>query len=169
MSADWQVKIDPAFFEKLLSEPNAIYAVGTLAQLWGARASVSSDGEIVGLSDVERNVSVALTYFGEVGNGGHDQFFFNAYPGHIRRAGEALGASGLTEAAAIVAAAQARLPPDFAELARGEREVALDAVRDAGCGFEDLDSQLGNVRGLHECLQAYIRVHRKDVLGPERA
>lgn len=169
MSADWRVKIDPAYFEKLLSEPNAIYAVGTLESLWGARASISSDGELVGLSDVERNVSVALTYFGEVGNGGHDQYFFNAYPGHIRRAQEALSASGLVEAEAIFATALSRLPPGFAELARDEREIALDAVRDSGRGFEDLDFFLGNIRCWYEQLQAYVRAHREDVLKPERA
>ena len=88
------------FFKRLLHGTDPLEAVGTLSDRWGVRAK--STGPWLGLSRPEHQVSMALIYVGEVGNGGHTQFFSNRGGEIVARVHAALRDVGLVELGAIL-------------------------------------------------------------------
>jgi hypothetical protein len=61
------MRIDTAFFDRLVWKTDAIEAVATLSQFWTTRAR-SGEGNF-GLALAEYRVTLCLIYSGEVGNG----------------------------------------------------------------------------------------------------
>jgi len=93
------MKINPGYVARLLaaSEKDAVGALAELACLWSTRAGRNETGELTGLSPSELAAHLALWYTGDVGNGGHVQYFMNpmGYYAHETLAGlEKLGLEG---------------------------------------------------------------------------
>ena len=63
------------FVQRLLHQSDPVEAISTLSDRWSVRAR--GDEPWAGLSKTERDVELVLVYAGEVGNGGHTQFFLN--------------------------------------------------------------------------------------------
>jgi hypothetical protein len=92
--------IAEAYFQRLLWDTQASEAVMTLAQFWSGR--LREDAPQWGLSVPEHQVQLMLIYWGEVGNGGHAQYFMNRGIGHAVATMAALRAAGLDDAADVL-------------------------------------------------------------------
>ena len=127
--------------------------------------------ERFGLSESEYVVQLILTYTGEVGNGGHAQFFLNRGGRYGRDTLDAVRTVGLAEHNAILRAAIAVFPggsvPDTPE----DTEAAMIALSDSDeHALAQLDERLFRLsRVVDEALLAYLREHQHDILVAERA
>jgi hypothetical protein len=100
---DEAMKIERTYFERLLAGEvdGPILDLGQLASFWCTRARMSEQGELEGLSRTETTVQLLLVYIGEVGNGGHIQFFLNSSGDQTHETLSALcdlGETGLSDA-----------------------------------------------------------------------
>jgi hypothetical protein len=154
------------FFQRLVYETNPLEAVGTLANRWEVRAQKT--GRWLGLSEPEYRVTMALIYVGEVGNGGHVQFFCNRAGETTARVRAALRDLGLMEVEAVLGEACAFFPRGQVPADHGEVERLLDtwtSNRLAETGR--LDRKVSELDAYPRLL-AYLREHASDVLRPER-
>jgi hypothetical protein len=154
------------FFQRLLHETDPIEAIDILSERWGVRAGQS--GRWLGLSQPEHQVTMALIYLGEVGNGGHTQFFSNRAGEIAARVRAALREIGLVELDAILGSACALFPDGQVPADRNEVDRLLETWGSDLLGEVDrLDRQAWK---LNVCprLLAYLREHESEVLRPER-
>ena len=96
-------QIAEAFFQRLLWDTPAGEAVATLAQFWAGR--LQDDAPQWRVSLPEYQAQLILVYAGEVGNGGHAQFFMNRGRGDAVATIGALQAAGLHDWADMLEAA----------------------------------------------------------------
>jgi hypothetical protein len=68
-------RIAEDFFKRLLHRTDPPEAITALSEMWEVRTQQT--GRWLGLSQPEHQVTMVLIYVGEVGNGGHTQFFSN--------------------------------------------------------------------------------------------
>ena len=158
------MRIAESYFQGLLRAPRGLGPVGELAGMWAPRAGT------LGLTRAERVVKAFLIYTGEVGNGGHHQFFWNRGRAGALEARVALRAMKLDDLADILDAAILLFPggvvpadPDaidafYATAAEKGHGARLDALDQAVYAIDDADD-----RAL-----AYLREHEEEVLRPER-
>jgi hypothetical protein len=163
--------MDPAaisedFFKRLLYETDPIHAVGTLSDRWSDRAK--STGPWLGLSMPEHQVTMTLIYVGEVGNGGHTQFFSNRGGEIVARVQAALRDVGLVELGAILGGACALFPGGTVPVDCAEVDLLLEAWgEDLLDQIDRLDQQLWQLDAYPRLLN-YLREHESEVLRPER-
>lgn len=159
-------RIAEQFFRELLHETAPVKAVHALADTWAPRATPT--GTWLGMSKPEHHVTMALVYVGEVGNGGHEQFFSNRGGEIAARARMALHDVGLVDMEEILEMAVAtfpggQVPAEPAEVDRlfaSSTEGRLDEL-------DRLDQQLWRLDAYPRLL-AYLREHEGEVLRPER-
>ena len=96
-------KVGLKFIENALADPCPISALEKLAWAWGLRAD--STRHSFGLSEPEYHVQLCRIYLGEVGNGGHLQYFLNRGLKYLDDTLHALGEVGLHEHRTILSAA----------------------------------------------------------------
>src|SRR5262249_44933371 len=104
------------FLERLVFDSDPGEAIQTLSSIWRVRADASHSQ--FGLSHAEYLVQLCLIYTGEVGNGGHAQFFMNRDGRLIADTLEALVDVGIPELAQTLSDATFEFPG---------REVPADA------------------------------------------
>ena len=153
------MKIAEEYFQRLLGSGDALDAVTTLDQLWCAREGVSLDKHQLGLSRPEYVVHLALMYDGEVGNGGHLQYFDNR---------------GERSADTLEALRELQLDGRASTLERALRifpngvvpaDPSGKQLRDLG----ELDRELYELsEDVDETCLRYIRAHEDEILIPER-
>ncbi len=132
--------VTAAFFERLVHDSDPLHAISTLSNIWSSRAN--ADLPNFGLSRAEYMIQLCLIYSGEVGNGGHSQFFLNRGGRVIRDTLDALRGVGLPELESTLARAAALFPsgsvPDNVE----DAERAFDQLTGRVLGeLDDLDRQ----------------------------
>jgi len=156
-----------SFLERLLFNSAAIEAVSTLSSIWQLRAD--PDVRQFGLSLAEYRVQLCLIYTGEVGNGGHSQFFLNRPWRLVSDTIDALLTTGLPELAATLRSAVALFPIEHLPDDQDEAERALDAL-----SADDLETLSKLDRRAFKLLPAvdnqllsYLRENRSQVLLPE--
>jgi hypothetical protein len=153
-------------FQRLLYATNPVEAVGTLSDRWGVRAAQT--GRWLGLSRPEHQVTMVLIYVGEVGNGGHAQFFSNRGGEIAARVQAALAEVGLAELEATLRSACALFPGDKVPADRAEVDLLLDARGpDRVAEMDRLDRSAWRVDA-YPPLLTYLRQRERDVLRPER-
>jgi hypothetical protein len=154
------------FFQRLLHETDALQAVTTLSDRWRVRAKAS--GRWLGLSQPEHQVTMVLIYVGEVGNGGHTQFFSNRGGDVAARAREALREVGLPELDEVLRSACALFPGGRVPADRVEVDRLLDAWSKGDLAeVNRLDRRVWRVEPYARLL-GYLREHEGDLLRPER-
>jgi hypothetical protein len=154
------------FFQRLLHETEAVEAVGTLSDRWGVRAT--STGPWLGLSRPEHQVTMALIYVGEVGNGGHTQFFSNRGGEIVARVRAALRDIGLVELEAILGRGCALFPDGQVPVDRPEVDRLLESWSTARrAELASLDRRVWQLDAYPRLL-AYLREHEGELLRPER-
>ncbi len=149
------------FFKRLLRGTDPLEAVGTLSDRWGVRAK--STGPWLGLSRPEHQVSMALIYVGEVGNGGHTQFFSNRGGEIVARVQAALRDVGLVELRAILGSACALFPGGKVPGDRAEVDRLLEAWgEDLLAAIVRLDRRVGQ-QDAYPRLLIYLQEHESEV------
>lgn len=154
------------FLERLLYETDAFEAVRVLSDRWSVRTKRT--GRWLGLSRPEHHVTMVLIYVGEVGNGGHTQFFSNRGGDIAARAREALREVGLPELDEILQSACAMFPGSHVPSDRAEVDRLLDTWgKDCLAEVDRLDRRAWREKPYPRLL-AYLREREADVLRPER-
>jgi hypothetical protein len=166
------VKIDNAYFTRLLTGEidGPILDLGQLAAFWCVRARVSRRGELEGLSPTEATVQLLLVYIGEVGNGGHVQYFLNSSGDLSHETIKALTELNETELADALRAAVGCFPGGYVPKERAAREAALGRFSEVCLSrLSDLDSDVWALkRDVHDRALTFLRRHSEDVLQAER-
>ena len=161
------MRIAESYFQRLLRDTPAPEAVSELAGMWQPR--ITDAGPLFGLSRPEHCVEMVRLYTGEVGNGGHVQFFLNQRGNVSRHVGAALRELGLGDLLEIFQAACALFPSSTvpALLEDVERVVAgwSKAERDA---LNDLDPRVWDFPDLENQLLDYLRRNEEQILREER-
>jgi hypothetical protein len=154
------------FFKRLLYGTDPLEAVGTLSDRWSVRTE--STGTWLGLSRPEHQVTMVLIYVGEVGNGGHTQFFSNRGGKIATRVRAALREVGLIELEVLLESAVAVFPDGEVPADRGEVDQLFEVWdEDRLDRLGELDRRVSQVDPYPRLL-AYLREHERDVLAPER-
>jgi hypothetical protein len=109
-------------------------------------------------TEPQKSVYVCDRYFGEVCNGGHDQFYFNSAGMFWKELLEALRNLEMLVAASIAEASTIvfEWPPEFDCATRREQMQALPA----GC-FQSVDDRFFSNTGLSDDLLGYVRANRQ--------
>ena len=109
------MKLSPDYFDKLLTDTDPVEAVAALSAFWQPR--IDSTAAQFGLSLPEYQVQLILIYTGELGNGGHGQFFVNRGVAYLDDTVAALQAVGPEALGDVLGQAEA-----------GEEEVDLEQM-----------------------------------------
>jgi Domain of unknown function (DUF4375) len=161
------MRIAASYFQRLIEDTPAPEAVTELAALW--RPRVTQAEPWFGLSLPEHNVQMALIYTGEVGNGGHTQFFQNRAGRIVSHVKDALGELRLIELSELLRDAVTLFPDAVVPLDPDAVEQVVDSWDDDVLErLAALDRRVWNVRDVDEHLIDYLRRHQLDVLRPER-
>jgi len=140
-----------------------------LYQLDGFWSSRLRDGAT--LSPVEKDVHDYLVYMGEVGNGGHAQYFMNPSGDHVEETLAALLRLELAEHHSILVEALSLLPGGQVAGISSQREAAVSALSDTALGrLAELDRALAELsQSSFAQVLRYVRNHQDQVLVEERA
>jgi hypothetical protein len=155
------------FVQRLLHETDPLEAVSILSDRWSVRARATEPW--FGLSKPEYQVTMVLIYIGEVGNGGHTQFFSNRGGQVISPVRDALREIGLVELDTILGEAVALFPNGRVPADRDEVDRLWDSWdRRQLKKFGALDARSWRQPDPYPRLLAYLREHQDQVLRPER-
>jgi hypothetical protein len=166
MSADVPpVAVD--FLERLVFDSDPGYAIQTLSSIWGPR--LDPELQQFGLSHAEYFVQLCLIYTGEVGNGGHSQFFMNRGGRFIEDTLSALATVGLLELASTLGEAASEFPNHRVPASPDEAEQAYNQLADISIDrLAVLDRRAFSILPrVDAALLAYIRLRRTELLVPE--
>ena len=160
------LQIAEGYFRRLLFETGSSQAVSTLSSCWAPRAR--SREPQFGLALPEYNVTLCMTYSGEVGNGGHLQYFLNRGGWAARETLVALASVDLPNAQGILHEACNRFPDCFVPDQPDEVQSLLDRLpNDFGQSFQALDATLLQDH-FDDMLLAYMQHHGEEILRLER-
>jgi len=166
------MKIGEEYFQRLLDGgEDDCSAVHELDALWCARPGRSESNQWFGLSRPEFDVHLVLHYLGEVGNGGHQQYFLNPVGRYAAATLDALRRAGLSEVHATLVEAcgvfpGGHIPPDTTD-----RRDVVEQLDDDGLSLlSRMDGRVFSLatRGWSQLLR-YLRDNEADVLTQERA
>ena len=154
------------FVRRLLHETDPLEAIGILSSRWGVRTTLTD--RWFGLSRPEHDVEMVLIYVGEVGNGGHTQFFSNRGGEICSRVRAAVREIGLVELGVTLDAACALFPGGQVPTDRADVDRLFDAWDDERfANFGPLDERVWK-SPVYVRLLEYLREHESEVLRPER-
>lgn len=158
------MRIAESYFQGLLRASDGLGPVGELAGMWAPRA------ETLGLTRAERVVDAFLIYTGEVGNGGHHQFFWNRGRVGAIEARVALREMKLDDLADILDDAIRLFPGGTVPADRDAIDAfyATCAERGQHARAESLDQAVYAIDDADDRALAYLREHEEEVLRPER-
>ena len=167
------MKIDRSYVAQLLAanERDAVQALATLASFWSTRAGLSETGELTGLSPSELAAHLALWYTGEVGNGGHTQYFMNPMGAYAHETIAGLEMLGLERAATILRDAAQVFPHGRVPKDRTVRYAYIEAL-----GPSQLDLLDRADKALYAATQQidfdilqHLQKHKDEVLTAEQS
>lgn len=141
-------QISEKYFQSLLEQVDALDAVTTISGYWSHRTDETRT--MFGLSLPEYQCQLVLIYSGEVGNGGHVQFFSNRGQELVNDYLMALDATALHELAHTLRQA-VEIKNDFESLHLLDRQMWEQASAVEGA------------------LQVFLRENSNIVLRPERS
>ncbi len=165
------LKYAKSYIEGLLFHTEPLEAVHTLCGIWAGRPDISEDREFFGLSEPEFHVHCYLHYQGEVGNGGHCQFFLNPFGRHTAAVARALDSLRFRRAADIFSRACSVFPSSGVPCDDAAREALIQEFPQGvlQC-WHALDRELYTAdRDYWPRLLSYLREHDPQILQPERA
>lgn len=122
------IKYAKGYIDRLLfaTEPNI--ALNELSSVWTRRSEVTEAKEFFGLAEAEFHVHIYLLYEGDVGNGGHAQFFFNPAGRYAPAVTRALAALQFRETADIFRRACAVFPNGIVPAEDDERRHLIQQL-----------------------------------------
>ena len=162
-----RMRVAADYFQRLIDHTPASTAVTALAAMWHPR--VTHVEPWFGLSFPEHNVHMVLIYTGEVGNGGHTQFFQNRAGSIVSHVLAALDDIQLIELSELLRSAVALFPGGAIPVAPETVEQVIDSWDEAVFArLAALDRRVWNVRDVDQQLLDYLRRHQRELLVPER-
>ena len=124
-----RMRIAASYFQRLIDHTPASEAVREIAAMWHPR--VTEVEPWFGLSLPEHTVQMVLIYTGEVGNGGHAQFFQNRAGRIVSHVQGALAEIRLSELSQLLRHAVALFPGEVVPLDPDAVERVVDSWDDA--------------------------------------
>ena len=155
------MRISEEYLRRLLWETDATEAVHALSQFWWTHARAHEP--CLGLSRTEYAAELVLIYLGEVGNGGHLQYFENRGLSLCADTIRSLNVVGLVGVGRILESAVAALPADG-------RDVMPEVLPRGTLGhWEKLDGQLyESYTNTDATLLEYLRSNESELMRAER-
>jgi hypothetical protein len=165
------VKYANQYLERLLFETEPLEALPALCSIWAGRPGVAEDREFFGFSEPEFHVHLYLLYQGEVGNGGHYQFFLNPSGRHAAAVSRALLSLQFHRAADIFSRACSVFPSGHVPTDDIARDTFVQLLpKSAVEQWGTLDRELYSIDSAYwPQLLSYLREHHAQILQPERA
>ena len=158
-----RMRIAASYFQRLIDHTPASEAVRDIAAVWHPR--VTQVEPWFGLSFPEHNVQMVLIYTGEVGNGGHTQFFQNRAGRIVSHVQGALAEICLFELSELLRNAVALFPGEVVPLESDAVDQVVDSWDDDVLArLAALDRRFWNARDVDERLIDYLRRNQRDVL-----
>jgi hypothetical protein len=162
------IKISESLFRTLLLRTDAVTAVHALDQFWSTHLD-PDEQPWFGLSEPEHHVHLCLIYTGEVGNGGHTQFFVNRGRDITDRVLRALPPMGLGDLRGCLERACRIFPDETVPPEPTEVERTIDNLTDEQLDMlQSLDREVWSISSVTERLLIYLRQHEDEVLRRER-
>jgi hypothetical protein len=162
------MEISEKYFRELLFDTDALEAVSALDRFWCTHLD-ASERTWLGLSEPEHHVHLCIIYLGEVGNGGHTQFFLNRCGDIAARALRALEATELGSLRECLAAACAVFPGGVVPADQlGVEHVLGQFSENQLERLDALDQTVYSIRDVDGLLLAYLRRHEGELLRRER-
>jgi hypothetical protein len=165
------VKYANEYIERLLFGSEPLEALPALSSIWAGRPGVAEEHEFFGLSEPEFHVHLYLLYHGEVGNGGHCQFFLNPSGRHSAAVSRALVSLQFHSAADIFNRACSLFPSGHVPADDTARETSIQQLPESAIQqWAMLDRELYAIDSASwPQLLSYLREHDAQILQPERA
>jgi hypothetical protein len=157
------------YVREILNRVEPMEAVYSLSEIWSSRQGRSASDPCFGLLPCEYNVHLYLNYRGDVGNGGHAQFFLNPVGAYTSETLNALIELGFAEIHGILTRAAAvfpdsRVPKDWQERER----LIQNFPKSVFSLWGRLDKALYAIDGAHwKPLLKYLRDHQSEILEKE--
>lgn len=164
------MKISQSFIERIFTDCSPSEAISTIGGFLNARARLHVDTPDFGLTRPELNLQLYAVYTGEVGNGGHMQFFLNPSGNLTARTLIALSEMQLCELSDVLTRACSAFPTSRVPSHADERASLISS-------FPETAHQLWNgldrvVWGMTDACERkvleYTRQHRDEFLQNER-
>jgi hypothetical protein len=152
------LRLNEAYFQRLLRQSDAIDAVATLCGFWQPR--VAAEEAQFGLTKPEWQVHLVVNYSGEISNGGHSQYILNRGTKHMAATLSALndvGVVGCEDAVQTMLMIAERTNFLTVHSPQGLEELHKRDI--------EIWPKLSNV---DELLQDFLRRNSAEVLIPER-
>lgn len=158
------------YIERLLHETEPLEALARLGTIWSTREGVSEDKPHFGFSEPEFHVHMYLLYQGEVGNGGHAQFFMNPSGRHATAVKSALQVLGFDWALTILQRACSEFPQGEVPQDHQKREDTIATLpEETFVRWAELDKEFYKMDSASwGTLMTYLRKNDDHVLQPER-
>jgi hypothetical protein len=157
---------DREYLQDLLYSLDPIKAVFELANVWSSRPGRREADPYFGLLPCEHAVHLFLNYQGDVGNGGHAQFFMNPVGAYANETLLALKDLGFQKAHGILSRAVAAFPAQNVPKDWKERNDLVESFSDEVFAlWSRLDRELYAVSS--DCwplLQKYLQDHESEIL-----
>lgn len=167
---DFPVRISNDYFQRLLKSSDASKAVFELDTIWCCRQGRAASQPRFGLSSAEYDVHMFLLYQGDVGNGGHQQFFLNPAGDFVCELQESLHRLGLGEVLRILLDAISVFSKGSVPRNAAERKTVISQITQADLHrWDRLDREFYAIE--KECWQQilnYLQLRENEVLLPER-
>jgi hypothetical protein len=160
------MRIAEDHFRRVLFQTDPVTAVRTLSNDWSPR--VRSEEPRFDLAVPEYNVQLCLIYSGEVGNGGHAQYFLNRGGRLVGDTTLALSSVSLERLAETLRFACQQFPlGEVPESGSAVEKLFQRLPASAFAEFDRLDRQVWN-EDVDVVLLDYLRRHSEEILLPER-
>jgi hypothetical protein len=165
------MKVHPRFVARRLNAPpeQAASALSDLAGIWSGRARIGDAGVLTGLSPAETAAHLAPCYTGEVGNGGHAQYYMNQWGSHAHETLLALAQLGLPEPARILQESFQVFPNQQVPKGRAVRYALIGALGGEQLALLDGCDKALWANAIDAEILRYLRHHQDQVLAPEQA
>jgi hypothetical protein len=154
------------YLRDLLHDNDPIKAVFELANIWGSRPGRNETDAFFGLLPCQYVVHLYLNYEGDVGNGGHSQFFMNPVGAYANETLAALSELNFARIHGILSRAIAVFPASRVPKDSKARNDLVEGFPDGVYAlWSQLDRELYSVSSAHwPLLQTYLRDHESEIL-----
>ncbi|WP_425618421.1 DUF4375 domain-containing protein [Anatilimnocola sp. NA78] len=154
------------YLRDLLYARDPIEAVFELASIWSSRPGRKETDAYFGLLPCQYTIHLFLNYQGDVGNGGHSQFFMNPVGAYANETLEALKELRLQKVHGILSLAIAAFPGSQVPKDWKDRNDMVEGFTDEVLAeWSRLDRELYSVDS--DCwptLQRYLQDHESEIL-----
>lgn len=159
------------YLRNVLHDPDPIEAVYELASIWSSRPGRNKTDPYFGLLPCQYTVHLFLNYQGDVGNGGHSQFFLNPVGAYADETLAALNELRFQKVHNILSRAIAVFPNSQVPMDWKQRHDLVEGFSDDVFAlWTRLDRELYSAdNACWPLLQRYLQDHESEILEQDAA